>query len=307
MGDDGLMQRAQALEEKAIEFECEEYRRAASMGGTPGPAYVPREPIEQKYRGKIAPLFEPFTRMPQESSYDAPIQAMDDALKQLSSGESKDPINGGNITANPDLGRIESAGDTLQDWTGEAADNFKRNFLDKFPYISKNQFLLLGVLKGALEADQERWFTADKDIQLLASTTEDSLDNVLSSGKNEMAFTFSVVSAVAAIGAVPFTGGASAVIAAVGAAGSVGSAGVAADKVINKPGGSVEQVVKSMRDAIEELTREIQRSGGKIARALNGISGQVQGAKTDFLSPRPALAGMEGGEATSEEGLGRVH
>ncbi|QGK71718.1 hypothetical protein GIY23_21330 [Allosaccharopolyspora coralli] len=301
-----LMSQAQALEEKAITVAVQELRRKANRGDGP-PIEIPREHVEQDYRGRIAPLFEPFTRMPEASSYTGAIEAANDAMKQLSSGEAKDPISGGNILANPDLARAESAGDTLHDWTGAAADNFKRNFLDKFPYIAQNQFLLLGVLKGALEADQNRWGKADEDIRFLAQAVNDGLDNVLGCGKNELAFTFSVVSAVAAVGAIPFTGGASAVIAAVGAAGSVGNAGVAASKVVKKPGGSVDQVLKSMEDAIRELTKEIQDSGGKIAEALNGITGQVQGAKDSFVSPRPALAGMEGDVTTSERGLGGVN
>ena len=145
MGDNGFTGRAQQLEEKAIDTEYREMLEMAGRGGAPGPGYVPREPIEQKYRGRIVPLFEPFERIPDPGAYDAPIRSLKDAMHQLSDGESKDPVGEANIRANPDLAHAHSAGDRLDGWTGAAADSFKTNFLDKFPYISKNQFLLLGV------------------------------------------------------------------------------------------------------------------------------------------------------------------
>lgn len=54
---------------------------------------------------------------------------------------------------------------------------------------SKNQFLLLGVMKGALEAEQKRWEKAKEDIEHIVQTTDDGLDNVLSTGKNGLEFT----------------------------------------------------------------------------------------------------------------------
>lgn len=63
---------------------------------------------------------------------------------------------------------------------------------------------------------------------------------------------------MAAVGGIPFTGGASAIIPAVGAAGAVGNAAVPGNEVLNEDGGSVQQVVVSMEEAIESLTREIK-------------------------------------------------
>lgn len=304
MSFDDLMQRAEEIEQRAAEVEIQQMVKSV---GEQGSNQIDREGIRQKYQGAAVPHFEPFTGIPDPSSYDTPIEALGNAMEQLSSGEMKDPINGGNITANPDLTRVGSAGDTLESWTGEAADNFKRNFLDPFPAVVKNQFLLLGVMRGALEADQERWRRARDDIETIAEGTLSGLDNVESCGKNELKFTFSVASAVAAVGSIPFTGGASAAgIAAVGAVGSVGAAAMDGEKVVNKEGGSADQVVQSMKSSIDELTEEIRKSGGKVAKALNGISGEVEADRSAFVSARPALAGMDGDEVTSDDGLGRT-
>jgi len=306
MGDNGFTGRAQQLEEKAIDTEYREMLEMAGRGGAPGPGYVPREPIEQKYRGRIVPLFEPFERIPDPGAYDAPIRSLKDAMHQLSDGESKDPVGEANIRANPDLAHAHSAGDRLDGWTGAAADSFKTNFLDKFPYISKNQFLLLGVMKGALEADQERWRSVREDINRVLVTTDNGLDDVFSSSQNDLSFACSVAVAVSSIGAIPFAGVGAGVIAAVGAVGVTGSAGIAGQKAFNEPGGSTEQVVKSLENAIKRITEETKKAGGKVAHALAGVHRQVDSARDDFVSPRPALAGMDGGETTGESGLGRV-
>ncbi|SDP80627.1 hypothetical protein SAMN04487905_109152 [Actinopolyspora xinjiangensis] len=130
------------------------------------------------------------------------------------------------------------------------------------------------------------------------------MDNVESCGKNELKFTFSVAAAVAAVGTIPFTGGASAaLIPAVGAVGAVGSAGMDAAKMV-KEGGSVEQVMRSMKDSADELTKEIRKSGGKVSSALDGVPGQLEADRDAFVAARPALAGMDDGELTSGAGLG---
>ncbi|GAB2744396.1 hypothetical protein GCM10027174_17630 [Salinifilum aidingensis] len=304
MSSEQLVAQAKQIEQRAAEVEYQQMMQRQADSKAPPP--IRYEDIQQKYEGAAVPLFEPFTRIPDPSSYDAPIEDLAAAMEQLSSGEMKDPIGDKPIPANPDLNRIDGAGDTLEGWTGEAADNFKKNFLDPFPSVSKNQFLLLGVLKGALEADQARWQNTDQDIRTLAQETLDGLDNVASCGKNELKFVFSVASAVAAIGAVPFSAGASAGIAAVGAAGAMGAAGMDAAKM-TREGGSVEQVMRSMKDGIDKLTKETRESGSKVARALNGVPGEVQSDRSAFVSARPALAGMEGDAVTGRGGLGGVN
>ncbi|TCP50842.1 hypothetical protein EV191_107106 [Tamaricihabitans halophyticus] len=161
-------------------------------------------------------------------------------------------------------------------------------------------------MKGALEADRERWARAHRDIALIIETNFAGLDNVSSTGKSDLSFLFTVVGAVVAIGGIPLSGGASTGLAAVGAAGAVGSAGVAADDLRrDKAGGSTEQVVNSMKEAIQELSQEIRSSGQKVSHALISATNEVQKYKDSFVSERPTMAGMTGKSLTSDEGLGR--
>jgi len=87
---------------------------------------------------------------------------------------------------------------TLDDWTGTAALAFKQKFLDPFPAVARNQFILVAVLKAGLEAHQSMWHSARADIDNVAHTTIDALDNTGGwSDKNQWNFTFTVLASVA--------------------------------------------------------------------------------------------------------------
>ncbi|GAB3546840.1 hypothetical protein J2S53_003147 [Actinopolyspora lacussalsi] len=300
MSFDELMSKAKEIEEGAVDAE---YRQLAQYGGRPDYGR-----IKEKYQDCATPLFEPFTRIPDPGNYQGIIDQLHGAMSSLSNGaQMRDPISGDSIGANEDLRSIETAADDLNDWSGRAAHAFKANFLDPFPAIASNQFLVLGIMKGAVEADQEVWEKTRKDIEKIADDTLAGLDNVASCGKSDISFTLSVAGAVAAIGAIPFTGGASVAFAAVGAASAVGGAAQKGYEVVKKSGGSAEQVINSMKETIGEATTYIRKEQGKITKALNDYAGEVDRQnKSDspFVSARPKLAGMSGSVLTSDKGVG---
>lgn len=315
MSYDQLAQHAKEIEDAAAEAEYEQKLRAANPPGVQNQHLNLPQPdraeIQSKYHNAVQPLFEPFTRIPDPSSYDAAIEDVRAAMARLSHGEQgtsmTDPSSSSQMSANPRLHWIDQAEDTLQEWNGAAADNFKTKFLGRFGAVATNQFLILGILKGGLEADRSVWNHAQIDIDKIARQTKDALDNLHSCGKNEMTFLLSVATAVAAIGAMPFTGGVSVVVAAVGAAAAVGGAAQDATKLTGA-GGTAEQVVQSMKTAIDKLTNEIRAEQDRIAKAADHYAGEVQqhkdGEKSPFVTPRPKLAGMEGDKLTSRMGMG---
>lgn len=308
MSFDQLMDHAHEIEKSAIETEYQQQMRIASSGGAHGGAgvMVDRDQIEKKYQGTLDKLFEPFTHIPNPKSYDAAMEYISDAMKDLSDGKMNDPINDRIFPSNQKFSHIKSASDKIEDWTGEAADKFKTKFIDPFDSVSTNHFLALAVMKGALEAHRKMCDKARDDIDDIAHKTIDGLDNVGSCSQSDVNFAFAIVTAVAAVGAIPFTGGASAGIAVVGAAGAAGSAGVAGKEAFKASGGSAEQVVKSMKQAIDKLTNKIRDNENKISKALSDIDEEIKNNKQGFVSARPKLAGMEGDELTSDNGLGRA-
>lgn len=308
MSYDNLAQEAKDIEKNAADAECQQMVQMASSGGDGGgaAAAVDYDKIKEKYDGKVSPYFEPFIEIPDPSWFDEPINAVKSAMRDLSHGQMTDPIDHEPFFANEKLSHIKTARGSLEDWTGAAADGFKTKFLDPFDDLSTNQFIALAVMKGALEAHKAVCKSAQDDIDKIAHSALDALDNLGSCSKDDWNFAFSVAIAVAAIGAIPFTAGASAAgVAVVGAAGAVGAAGVAGTSATaDGGGGSAEAIVNSMKSDIDKLAKEVRETEAKIAKAMKGIQDEIHKDQHAFVSARPALAGMHDKELTGDSGLG---
>lgn len=298
-----LMQYAVEIEQSAIRAEW----NRLSTGSDSAP--ISYQQVRDMFQNRVQPLFEPFSRLPDPASFDGVIDDLYGAMGKLSHGaHMTDPITGKNIQANPDMQVVETAADSLIDWTGAAAAAFKENFLDPFPAIATNQFLVLGVMKGAAEAEKAAWDAAREDILKIANDTLNTLDNLGSCGKSEFEFTLSVAAAVVSGLSIPFTAGASAVVAGIGAAvNTVGAAGKGV-QTMKGSGSTADQVLDSMEKALEELASQIRDTQGQVAKTLNAYAGEVDMQQnkepSDFVARRPKLAGMDGAALTSGEGLG---
>ena len=298
-----LTQHARDIKDAAVDLEGREqrlYNAGLSGGDTPAPP-VDYDKIEQKY-AFIEPLFEPYSRLPDPATYSPMSDELRLAMESLSTGQyPTDPINKRPIRSNSKLSSIDTAGDYLASWSGSAAMSFKENFIDTFGSVTANQFVLLSTMKGALDAHRQLWQAARKDIDKIAHTTLDALDNAGNTGKNEWSFVFSVISAVVALGSIPLTGGASTGLAAVGAGAAAGSAGGAG---LTASGDSAEDITDSMKQAVGKLTRHIQEKETVISEALQKTTGTVSGKRELFIAARPALANLLGGELTADGGMG---
>lgn len=98
------------------------------------------------------------------------------------------------------------------------------------------------------------------------------------------------------------------VTAGLGAIGSAAGTAAKAQEEITGGGGSPDQIVQAMENAINKLTGQIRDKQGEIAKTLNAYAGEVKENKsnppTPYVSPRPKLAGMEGDGLTTSEGVG---
>lgn len=266
------------------------------------------------YYANLPGLFTPFAGMPDPAAYQPMIEDLRTALKKLSNGDNNsDPIDHvDNIyLANPTMTKIATASDYLDEWTGQAATAFKQNFLDPFPALCRNQFILVAVLKAGLEAHQAMWQSARNDIENVAKTTADALDNAGSgwSDKNDWTFTFTVLASVAAVAAValtPLTDGATGPLAvtAVGAAAQVAAAAPPPELPDKNSGETAIQITNSMKAAMNKIVNDIHATESKIASALSTVNGMVSSNKAYFVAPRPGLADVHGGAETSSSGLG---
>lgn len=302
MSYDDLYSKSQQIVELAMEYDLQDrgyYKqgdRYIDMYGERSQQQVDADMKDVSTRYADVPaLFAPFCSLPDPASYDYEISQLGDSQGRLSSGtKNDDPVSSSFYPANPTLDNMDTTQDYIARWTGVAAMAFKENFVDKFESVTQNQFLLTGVVKGALQAEQGIWYAARKDIEEIADKTISGIKHADDCGKNDWTLAFAIVGAVVAIAAVPVTGGASLALAAVGAGLSVG--GTAIGNMDDPPsdnsysGESAEAVVNSMRKGISSLKEKISHQEQKIQDAMSSNADMVGANPELFELPRPNLA-----------------
>lgn len=274
------------------------------------PEYA-RQGVDGYYQQAIEPLFKPFSHIPDPAGYQPMIDGLSAAMHDLSGGHiDQDPIDKNPYLANPTLEKIHTASDYLQDWSGQAAMLFKQKFLDPFPAISANQFILTAILKAALEAHQAMWAKTRDDIDKIAHATMDAFDNKCCD-KNTWNVTFTVLSSIGATAAAVLTvatDGAAAplLLSVVGAAAQVGAT-LPPDSLSDPPKGGGEtalQIINSMKVVIDQLTQVVQKAEAVIAEKTSAVTKLLDEHSSYFVSARPAVASIPDGEITGSVGLG---
>lgn len=318
MSIDQLMPKAYELQAKAIAKSMDHHgvRPAPKPGDPP---FAP-EPGEDETRAAIIAsfsdipsLFEPFTIMPTPSSFDGPIEDIDEAMKVLSLGYiANDPISGEIYRANPDLAKVGGSRSYLDTWTGAAREAFEEDFLTPFPAMVTNQFIECAVLRGALAAEQALWSAAQDNILKVVQSGINALENMDHCGQNKWTMVWTIVASVAAVAAVPISGGTSlAALAAVGTVTAVGSAAqVAAAHQVQAPyptdyhGESAEAVIGEVRAGVAHVISEIQRAEEIVVGALNSNNEFISGQPSYFVAPQPKLANATPANVFHEDYLG---
>ncbi len=300
--EEDVMVMATRVQAKAVKYAVKQ------QGDHPIDVYLPGGP--EIYFAPIPDMFRPYSQMPDPGGYDGILDQLGRAMSILSPGDGSQEIAQPLIAANPNLELVEKSDSYLEDWTGRAAVEFKLRFLDPFPAVAKNQFLVTAILRGGVAAHRLMWDNARRDILEIAHQTEAALDSMDSCKGNGGSFVvlLSVFEAVATIAAV-FTEGASlattAAITAVGAAAGVG-ANWPRDKAESVPLGAelAFQVIGNMADAIRRLGQGIYNSELKIKQAMDSADAAVQGNRTFFVANRPALAGATSDTIGSPQFMG---
>jgi hypothetical protein len=320
---DDLMQHAYAIQATAIAKSLEQHGvRPAPRTGDPPPA---PQPGEEATRARviadfadIPSLIEPFTMMPEAATFDGLGVDLESALIRLSGGQMPDdPITGRPYLASKILTRVGATESYLTEWTGEAADAFRTEFVIPFPAVVVNQFIGCAVLRGALEAQKALWVSAREHIDRVAHFTLNALDNMGRCGQNKWTMTWTIVASVAAVAAVPISAGTSvlgagtalattATVTAVGAAGQVAAAHqVAPPRETEYHGETAEVVIEQMRHGINEAISEIQQGEQMIATALQNMHAALMRERGRFVAPRPKLLDATARTVFDREYLGR--
>ncbi|MGH7487128.1 MAG: hypothetical protein ACREMY_16220, partial [bacterium] len=218
-----------------------------------------------QYYADIPGLFEPFSRLPDPTSYDSQISSLGQAMDCLRTGL-PDPTNHQDTTnsqdqpsfnTHPEFDRLCGAGDILEGWDSTAAINFKQSYLTPFKGYVQDQFSLLAILKSSVEAHKAVWIGAQHDICSIAENTLTALNNY-DPNQQPWSFAFVVIGVVATI-SVALTGGADAIpLTAIGAtSGALAGLLPPVTDPRSYPSGTADQIINGMKSAMNELTQNI--------------------------------------------------
>ncbi|HEX6681230.1 MAG TPA: hypothetical protein VF062_00430 [Candidatus Limnocylindrales bacterium] len=262
---------------------------------------------------EIPSLYRPFSTMPDPASFDEMTDDLTRALGCLAiTGVDRRFISATSPLSST-LETVPHADVTLADWTGDAAENFRSNFIVPFRPTVCNQFVLVAALKGALDAHKEMWARARADVDKLAHHSMDALTLLIA---NTYEWDWGVILTVA--GAVLATG--AAIVAALPTGGmslaalSLTVLGTGTPVVVSvlpqehEKAMSVAHLLRAMRSDIYRLHAEITRQEQAMVDKLTEINKVLGSVNRDlFTLARPALAEMANARAedlTGDTGLG---
>lgn len=287
--------RAQQLKDAGVQAAYREMTRFGS-GGSGGSAQLWQ--AAHDYMKGVESMYDRFLDVPDPAKFHSPVSVLATAMgKVATEGHTTDPVTGANAVSghNPNLTLVGSSGDYLSDWTGVAADTYKRNYADKFVPTASSQYAAISVLANALNAEAAVWQGVRDDLDKLSQQAIDLMKEAGNKGGAEWAAVLSIAAAVITI---PVTGGASAIaVPAVAAGLSVAATGIGlatggggTPTTLGLDAGSSDKVISSLQEALTKLSDEIITQETKIWQAMNGAWSAVDGSWSVFCLPEPALA-----------------
>jgi hypothetical protein len=303
--EDDVMILANSIKDKAI------WRTWERKEGEETNLYARGGP--EAYYAPIVDMFRPYSQMPDPAGHDTIAEQVMQVLRLLSPGSSG-PDRLHPIPANPNLGMIPGSESYLERWTGRAAVEFKQRFLDPFPYLVANQYLLASTLYGAIDAQARMWENARRDILEIGNATLNALNTREpflccggTSGATKVILT--TIEAIATVAAV-FMPTAS-VGARVGIEIVAVAASAAATLAPDQAGPTVDMaaeytwdIIANMAAAIRLLNDQIYQAELKIRLAMQAALALADQNPDLFVAPRPALAGATAANIASPEYMG---
>lgn len=303
--EEDVMYLANSIKDKAI------WRTVERKEGHATNLYAPYGP--EGYYAPIVDMFRPYSQMPDPAGHDAIVEQIMETMRLISPGAAgPDPLRP--VPANPNLGMIPGSESYLEQWTGRAAVEFKQRFLDPFPYLNANQYLLVSMLYGAMDAQARMWENARRDILEIGNKTLNALnasDPFLCWGgkKGPTTVVLTTIEAIASIAAVFMP--AASVGARVGIEIVAVAASAAANLAPDERGPTVDMageytwdIIAAMASAIRLLNSQIYQAELKIRLAMQAAIKLVDDNPDLFVAPRPALTTATAATIASPEYMG---
>lgn len=181
------------------------------------------------------------------------------------------------------------------EWQGDAAENFRQNFLYEYPFIAGNQKMAVEELLGAVKGLQQAREAAHKKYNEIMDATIDACNQIVEANQAaEQNFVLTVFEAAVTAGATVVTGGGVTALrwALAGGSLSVTASATALD------GGDTKAVHKScvagLNSTYENLCDFDEKLEGKLSTDLELIEAARASKEADIDLPRPAFADKPG-------------
>lgn len=196
-----LTQRTQDLQ-AALEKVIAKYEDAA-----PGSDW---SDVRDDCTDRISKLYTDWLDLPDPDSFGWYTDQLLTAMSNLTSAKfatgssnSSQRTHNGNDT----LSLVQSSGDLMQNWSGQGADTYNKNFADKFPENTASQFAIYDIMRNSVNAEAAVWQTTLDDLDNLSSEAIDAMEKCAHKSQGDWKNVISVVGAVVAVaGAIPTDG-----------------------------------------------------------------------------------------------------
>ncbi|WP_030435533.1 hypothetical protein [Actinoplanes subtropicus] len=245
-------------------------------------------------------MFVPYFGMPDPAALTSYGDTVRGVAQRLNYGQSDIEKHG--ITANPQLGAIDEVFGLVKDWYGEAAIEFRKNFLDKWKPISSNQFQLAVALMCAAQAESAIWKNARENVTKIADNAVSAMDalthhHLCGNGDGKLGFNLTVLSSIGAIAAASLaevgsfgtaTPLAIAIVAEV--ASSAGAYPYKQPEQGGLSGGNPSEVLKNVQNALDKLKRDILEGESHIKEAMDSNVVLIRANSDLVIARRPQLA-----------------
>lgn len=261
---------------------------------------------------RITGIYDDFSSIPNPDDYGAYTDGLLTAMSKLATGgysTGQADEDGTTGVASDTLSLAVSAGDEVDDWTGQGADEFNI-WTDGWTTGIANQFSATVALRILLNAEAAVWTGVLKDLDDLSNAAVEAMRAVTECNGDDVALGLSIATAVVGIAAAVPTGGASLSLTAVAAAGlGVASTGMEVYEASQEEPAQISSCcprccIEDVEEALEKIKTEITTAEDKIRASLQDNISVIDGNWDEFCHPAPALGSVPRQDVHAYEGLG---
>ncbi|MBW6436480.1 hypothetical protein KZ829_22315 [Actinoplanes hulinensis] len=259
----------------------------------------------------IPRLFAPFLDIPSASDLEPSQKALVDSANLIRTVQRSG--NPGKLSepANLALSAIESAGDSLLAWTGDAAREFKRDYLNPMPIRLTAQQEMVLLCAELVARERAIWEETANSVAEIVNRGIDAVDFLMSEmHKAVLPITLTVVAGIATIAAAATGPGASIalrlVLAGADAAAGIGGETVPEEEKLQMTlhAASASEVIVELNRAVTALITQIYEAEQTIAQVLYKAAGYIIENREIYVPKRPLLATTAGMSVADQRYLG---